>query len=317
MCFKVLRDSCDDRIDGTLAVGRLSLVSSFAASPRSLVTPAFVSAMPLVSHSRRTTALVLLATALCGACDDGTITIKGDVPGLDTIGLRGDSLIARAGRPPMFMDSLKAVADGKLSRSPRDANDNAGTDATAQANARAAARGAEAGNSVRDNPMNIRAQARGDSMARAAAARFSGGTGTTSAHRDTARGVVTVLGTPPATQVVLKTTTGAQISVSGMITTGLSRLAGKEIVVRGLQIAPRDVVVNDYIVRGSDGMSAWDGVLEGSDNAGWSLRLTDGSGRQRLTAVPAPLRTLAGTRVWVAVPAGSTTPRTYGAITRR
>jgi hypothetical protein len=129
MCFKVLRDSCDDRIDGTLAVGRLSLVSSFAASPRSLVTPAFVSAMPLVSHSRRTTALVLLATALCGACDDGTITIKGDVPGLDTIGLRGDSLIARAGRPPMFMDSLKAVADGKLSRSPRDANGNAGTDA--------------------------------------------------------------------------------------------------------------------------------------------------------------------------------------------
>jgi len=37
----------------------------------------------------------------------------------------------------MFMDSLKAVADGKLSRSPRDANGNAGTDATAQANARA------------------------------------------------------------------------------------------------------------------------------------------------------------------------------------
>jgi hypothetical protein len=116
---------------------------------------------------------------------------------------------------------------------------------------------------------------------------------------------------------VLKTTDGSRvIAMSGMVTTGMQRLAGLEIRIRGVLITPRDVVVSDYLVRAADGVPAYDGKLSsGSD--GSYLQLTDGTGRRRLAAVPGPLQGLEGTRVWIALKPGARVASAYGVIGRR
>lgn len=235
----------------------------------------------------RVAAVLLTTTALlsaCGASEGDGVTIKGDVAGLDTLATRADSLIANAGKPPVVFDSLPRLADSSAS----------GTgDGTLVVPGRDGNLGTDAG-----NEMSRRAQARGDSMARAIAAQLAGGN-TGRARGDSVRGVLTMIGTEPARQVVLKA--GEQtIALSGMATTGLSRLAGAEIVVHGVQITPRDVVVNDYVVRAAHGAPAFDGLLE----EGGTLRLTDGSGTKRVP-LPAELRGVTGTRVWVAVKNGA------------
>ncbi|HEY0931917.1 MAG TPA: hypothetical protein VGE27_18485, partial [Gemmatimonas sp.] len=116
-------------------------------------------------------------------------------------------------------------------------------------------------------------------------------------------------GTEPARQVVLQTAE-ATVALSGMATTGMSRLVGKEVVVRGVKVTPRDIVVSDYIVRAVDGVPAFDGVLD----AEGALRLTDGSGVRRLT-VPAPLRAYVGARVWIAMRDGAAV--NYGIVSAR
>ena len=161
--------------------------------------------------------------------------------------------------------------------------------------------------------MSLRAQARGDSMARAIAQRLAGGSDLAGRSRgDSIRGVVTMLGAEPARQVVLRVD-GNNIALSGMATSGLARLAGTEIVVRGVKITPRDIVVSDYVVRASEGVPAWDGTLD----EGGSLRLTDGSGLKRLPSVPNALRSMVGARVWVAYREGSATAESYGVIGKR
>src|SRR6476661_8724435 len=50
--------------------------------------------------------LLLLSVAACKK-NDGTVSISGDVAGLDTLGFRGDSLIAQANRPFGAIDTLK------------------------------------------------------------------------------------------------------------------------------------------------------------------------------------------------------------------
>ena len=248
----------------------------------------------------------------CGASDDGTVVISGDVEGLDTIGFRGDSLIAQAGRLALGVDS-PVVLRGEDSVSvgvpvPDSVDPNARMARTAAASGMRA---------PGDNPMSRRAMARGDSMAKAAAARLVGrGDAETRARGDTVRGVVTVVGTPPAVQAKLRTSSGALVSLSGMASSGLPRLAGAELVVRGVKVSPRDVVVTDYLVRGMNGMPAYDGTLEGS-GGGWSLVLTDGSGRKRLDAVPPSLQSAAGARVWVAMREGSSAPAAFGLVGRR
>ena len=217
-------------------------------------------------------ALATLAACQFAACArDSGVTISGDVPGLDTLGLRGDSLLAQTERRPARREGL-ATAAGQA--------------------------------------MTLRAQARGDSMARviaqrlAAASDLAGGT-----RGDSVRGVITLTGTEPARQVVLQSG-GNRIAVSGIATTSLSRLAGTEVMVRGVTITPREIVVSAFLVRASDGVPAWDGTLE----AGGRLRLTDGSGRQRLPSVPRALRGMVGARVWIAFTEGSRTAHSYGII---
>lgn len=238
-------------------------------------------------RSSRHSVVSLLTLALLAACSgegDG-VTIKGDVAGLDTIALRGDSLIANAGKSAVVFDSLPKLADSTAS--------TATGEGTLVVPGRDGGLGTDAG-----NEMSKRAQARGDSMAKAIAAQLAG-SAARGARGDTLRGVLTMIGTEPARQVVLKR--GDQlISLSGMATTGLSRLVGTEIVVRGVQVTPRDVVVNDYLVRAAQGTPAFDGTLD--ENG--ALRLTDGSGTKRVP-LPADLRGLIGTRVWVAVKNGA------------
>ncbi len=250
--------------------------------------------------------LLLLCTVV--ACNrDKSVTISGDIPGLDTLGYRGDSLLAQAERGPAgLFDSLTRATN---------ASEVAGSGANdgTIANVGGAARGGSGLATTAGQAISLRAQARGDSMARAVAQRLAGGSDLAGRTRgDSVRGVVTILGAEPAGQVVLRVD-GNNVALSGMATSGLGRLAGTEIMVRGVKITPRDIVVSDYLVRASDGVPAWDGTLD----EGGVLQLTDGSGRKRLPSVPSALRGMIGTRVWVAFKEGSTTADSYGVIGRR
>lgn len=240
---------------------------------------------------RRLSAASLAAVALvaCGPSEGDGVTIRGDVAGLDTIALRGDSLIASAGRPPAMFDSMPRLAQPEVAA--RGSGDGSlsgpgipGADGLV---------GTTAG-----NEMSRRAQARGDSMAKAIAAQLAGANSARS-KGDSVRGVLTMIGTEPARQVVLRNG-DTNIALSGMATTGLAKLVGTEVVVRGVLITPRDVVVNDYIVRSANGVTAFDGTLDSNG----VLRLTDGGGAKRVP-LPSGLRGLSGVRVWVAVKNGA------------
>jgi hypothetical protein len=165
------------------------------------------------------------------------------------------------------------------------------------------------------NAMTARAQARGDSMARAQALKMMGGASGGRTRGDTLRGVVTLVGNEPVRQAALTLPNGTTITLSGMATTGMARLAGTEIVVRGMRISPRDVVVSDFVVRAVNGAPAYDGKLEGAPG-NWSLQLTDGSGRKRLASVPSALQGRVGYRVWISSNPGTTGAPGYGVIVR-
>lgn len=265
-------------------------------------------------------AVTITALAACGDSSGGGVTISGDVAGLDTLALRGDSLIAQAGRAPRAIDSLRAIAAGAVTRAhtPSKTGTNALASASTNANGNLAAKDAATASTLTAmpgaNPMSIRAQARGDAMARAAALKLVAVNAGGRSRSDTVRGIVTLIGTAPAPQVVLRTVDGAIVAMSGMATSGLSRLAGSEIVIRGVRVSPRDVVVSDFIVRAANGQPAMDGKLEGG-GGGWYLQMTDGSGRKPLVAVPAGLQNLQGSRVWIATKRGA--PMSFGAIGRR
>ena len=235
----------------------------------------------------RLAVVVLSATVsagACGAADDDRVALKGDVVGFDTLALHPDSLVASVNKPPIVFDSLPRLAEPTAAGSGEGTLVVPGSDGPV---------GTDAG-----TEMSRRAQARGDSMARAIAAQMAGTAGGR-ARADSVRGVLTLVGSEPARQVALKA--GDQtIALSGMATTGLSKLVGAEVVVHGVAVTPRDVVVNDYVVRASNGVPAYDGLLE----EGGTLRLTDGSGAKRVP-LPAELRGVAGARVWVAVKNGA------------
>jgi len=260
---------------------------------------------PSKSAGRAAWRLALLcAVAACNR--DKGVTVSGDIPGLDTLGYRGDSLLAQAERGPVDLIDPRTTANDTSAIAGRGSNE--GTIANVNSASRSGGLATTAGQA-----MSLRAQARGDSMARAIAQRLAGGSDLAGRTRgDSVRGVVTIVGAEPARQVVLRVD-GNNIALSGMATSGLGRLAGTEVVVRGVKITPRDIVVSDYLVRASDGVPAWDGTLD----EGGGLRLTDGSGRKRLPSVPAALRGMVGARVWVAFKEGSATADSYGIIGRR
>lgn len=264
-------------------------------------------------------ATVLACVSSACATGDNTVTISGDVPGLDTIGLRGDSLLALADQSVRVIDSMKAAVRAELARTesptvsesgdgrltlPGDEGAGESREARDVRNAAIAASALSAGNA-----MSQRAQARGDSMARAIAQRLVGDGNTDRTRGDTLRGVLAFQGEEPARAVVLRVGS-VMVSLSGMATSGLSRLVGTEVVVRGVKVTPGDIVVADYIVRAADGVPAYDGVL-GEEG---DLRMTDGSGIKRVP-LPEALRGVKGARVWIAVKNGA--PTAYGLVGRR
>ncbi|WP_337172255.1 hypothetical protein [Gemmatimonas aurantiaca] len=257
----------------------------------------------------------VLAVALLGGCSggDGSVTVKGDVAGLDSLAHRGDSLIAMADRGPrVSLDSLRAAMDAELRRSGVSVATGSGDGVLvggSLAPSAAAEAPAAAPMSSTGAEMSRRAQARGDSIARAVAARLVGAGDANRSRSDSLRGVLAYQGKEPARQVVLQTPE-ATVTLSGMATSGMSRLVGKEVVIHGLKVTPRDIVVSDYVVRAADGVPAVDGVLD----AEGVLRLTDGSGVRRVP-VPQALRPFAGARVWIALRDG--VPVNYGVIGRR
>ncbi len=258
----------------------------------------------------RGAAVATLLGALLGACgkDDGSVTISGDVAGLDTIGLRGDALIANAGKLPSATDSLRVMTDLKLSR-PRGATGAKGG-ATSTTSGDAAGTLSLPG----VNPMTARAQARGDSMARAEAMRLVGRTAGSNSRGDSLRGVITLLGDYPAQHAALTVPGGDVISLSGMSTVAMTKLRGAEVMVHGVRISKRDWVVSDFVVRAANGAPALDGKLEGDPQSGWTLVLSDGSGRKRLASLPAALQGRTGVRVWIG--AASKDAPGYGVIAR-
>jgi hypothetical protein len=264
-------------------------------------------------------ARLLLLLCAVGACDrPNTVTISGDVPGLDTLGYLGDSLLARAARGEVGLIDADTVANGPTGVRSTGVRPTGVRPTGVRANgirvdtsANGGSRAGELATTV-GQAISIRAQASRDSMARDIAVRLAGSDLAVRTRADSVRGVVTLVGAAPTRQVVLRVA-GNDVSVSGMATSGLGRLAGTEVMVRGVKVTPRDIVVSDYLVRASDGVPAWDGTLD----EGGGLRLTDGSGYKLLPSVPAALRSMVGARVWVAFTPGSATVDSYGLIRRR
>jgi len=265
------------------------------------------------AHAGRPFAALPLAALLLVACggNDG-VTIRGDVAGLDTLALRGDALIAEANRAPMVIDSLRVASQEEIKRQLAESlaviDPTSRPTAAAGSAAAAAVTNANPGTSA-GGIMSRRAQARGDSMAKAFAAKLTGSGAAERARGDSVRGVLVWQGTEPARIVVLRSPTGT-VTLSGMATTGLGRLVGSEVVVRGVRISPRDLVVAEYFVRAADGVPAYDGVI--LENG--SLRMSDGSGVKRVP-IPIGMQGMIGARVWVAPQDGK--PQAYGLIQAR
>ncbi len=287
---------------------------------------------PAAQRRRRVAPVLPLAALVLAACgSNDSVTIRGDVAGLDTLALRGDSLIAEANRAPQVVDSLRlasqeaikrqlaeslAVIDPTARRAMSGSGDGTltvpGTDAPGTSAAGSAAAAAVTGGNPGTSAggiMSRRAQARGDSMAKAFAARLTGSGAAERSRADSVRGVLVWQGTEPVRTVVLRTPGGA-LTLSGMATTGLGKLVGSEVVVRGVRVSPRDVVVAEYFVRAADGVPAYDGVILEDG----SLRMSDGSGVKRVP-LPIAMQGLIGARVWVAPKDGR--PQAYGLIRAR
>jgi hypothetical protein len=299
-------------VDGTKSDRSFTVMNSFNVSRPVSATH---SRWPM-SRCGRTLArgLALPVLLACGSIGDGGVTVKGDIEGLDTLAFRGDSLLAQADRAPMVLDSLRLAAQAEFEQALKDSLSGGSRVATGAGDGTLAAPGANerdaTGALTAGTIMSKRAQARGDSMARAFAAKMTGGgAGADRAHGDTVRGQLIWQGTEPARSVVLRTAKST-IALSGMATTGMSKLVGSEIVVRGVRITPRDVVVSDFFVRAADGVPAYDGTILPDGG----LKLTDGSGTKRVP-LPSAMQGLTGARVWVAVKDGR--PFAYGLIANR
>ncbi|MGI9077251.1 MAG: hypothetical protein ACR2G6_07975 [Gemmatimonadaceae bacterium] len=101
----------------------------------------------------------------------------------------------------------------------------------------------------------------------------------------------------------LKRTNGAEIWVSGTMTSGAGR-----------PLATRRMEVERFVVRAVDGVSVTDGVLVAEGDA-IVLVASDGK-RHRLVTPPSALLSQVGARVWIAGPLDRE-PSTFGVIQPR
>jgi hypothetical protein len=230
-------------------------------------------------------ALALAALTACTAEPAGKeVVLSGDIPGLDSMASRGDSLIARTERGDVLGDPApaKPVVDTAAPAKPVVEPPAAGPPPAQRVPEAEATR------------MMARARARADSMTRSPSA----GQRTVTIPGDTVRGTLVPAQEGGGTKVALRAD-GRLIQLSGVGTTGLTALNGTEVMLRGVRVTPRDLVVTAYLVRGWNGLPAVDGTILPDG----SLRATDGSGIIR-GVVPQLLRSRTGARVWIALRGG-------------
>jgi hypothetical protein len=256
--------------------------------------------------------LIVLCTACAGDADEQGVGLPKNPEDLAAAAERGDSMARLILAEQAIADTLARVAAGELDPS-----------ALARVGAAALAEPIEMDTSLLAAPsaprgtgdaMTLRATARGDSLARAAAVRQAERDAANAgrATADSLRGIV--MGPDVAGGAPLSLSTPMSpnpVTLSGMATAELAQLEGMEVVVRGVRTNARDLVVSTFAVRSINGASVADGILQ-NDNGAWSLQLT-GGGRLPLARVPFDLQPYAGSRVWLT----TSGPVQHGVISRR
>lgn len=261
---------------------------------------------------RRAGILIALCTACAGDADEQGVGLPKNPDDLAAAAERGDSMARLILAEQAIADTLARVAAGELDPS-----------ALARVGAAELAEPIEMDTSLLAAPsaprgtgdaMTLRATARGDSLARAAAMRQAERDAANAgrATADSLRGIV--MGPDVAGGAPLSLSTPMSpnpVTLSGMATAELARLEGMEVVVRGVRTNARDLVVSTFAVRSVNGAPVADGILQ-NDNGAWSLQLT-GGGRLPLARVPFDLQPYAGSRVWLT----TSGPVQHGVISRR
>lgn len=120
------------------------------------------------------------------------------------------------------------------------------------------------------------------------------------AAADTLRGTVQVVGSEPATSVVLAPAGGGADVVLEGDRRVLDRLAGLEVFVRGERVAGGRLRVERTEVRAANGIPAVDGVL--ARDVGRDVLLARDGTRHVIARLPEALRGRTGSRVWLAGP---------------
>lgn len=243
---------------------------------------------------------VIAVSTFMAACGNDRVELPRDAAGLEAASLRGDSIARALAAEAAFADTLEMVANGQL-----DASHLSRLASEIEVPIPMPMEVPAAPSSGTGEGMTRRAQARGDSMARAAARDLvvrmdaSGNR----ASRDTLRGIVVLEGEAPMFRLMLDTPmantpmANTPVALTGMATGELLRLEGLDVLVRGVRTSPRDLVVASFVVRAKDGVSVLDGILNNA-NGRWTLSLTEG-GERSLLRVPVQLQPYAGTRVYL------------------
>ncbi len=268
-------------------------------------------ATEFLSALRRSVLRMFTVSAVLTGCGNDGVKLPRDAAGLEAASLRGDSVARALAAEAAFADTLELVANGQLDASHLSRLANEAVEPPIPMPMEVPA----APSSGTGEGMTRRAQARGDSMARAAARDLIGQLDSSSnrALRDTLRGIVALEGEAPMYRLTLNTPMASSpIALTGMATTELLRLEGLDVVVRGVRTSPRDLVVASFVVRAKDGVSVLDGILDNA-NGRWTLRLTEG-GERSLLRVPAQLQPYTGTRVYIGE--GEAAVKAHGLITR-
>ena len=125
------------------------------------------------------------------------------------------------------------------------------------------------------------------------------------------RGMITVVGNAPVSQVQIRDANGVSHTLGGPDLPSLRRVAGLEVALRGTPSPGNELAVRSFTVLSAEGQAALDGVLEHEAS---TLYLRTASRRVPLGNPPADLHGLVGARVWLT---GSPErgPNTFGIIT--
>lgn len=132
------------------------------------------------------------------------------------------------------------------------------------------------------------------------------------APQDTLRGTIQVVGSEPATWVVLQRPGQRAVTLLGR-REELAQVAELEVVVRGTAAGDR-FHVQAFRVRAAHGVPAVDGVLERAD--GGAVLVTADGQRLLVRHLPEALRDQFGSRLWIAGPLDRP-PDTFGVIRSR